>query len=599
MFDAAGLEVFRHRITAVAEAMGATLQRAACSPNIKERLDFSCAVFDRHGRLLAQAAHIPVHLGAMPASVAAARTARAAADGASWQPGDVVILNDPYQGGSHLPDITSVSPVFAPVHAPGAAREPTFFIASRAHHADVGGAAPGSLAPAYDLQAEGLIIPPVRLVRAGAIDPDLLAVICANSRTPDERRGDLEAQLAAHHVGTERLIELLAAGADDLAAAGDGLLAYSERRARAGLLALPDGSYPYADQLDDDGRGAGPIEIAVTVAIDRDQLVADFSGTAPQTAGGVNCPLAVTESAVYYAVACLLGDVPINAGAFAPVRVVAPPGSLLNPYPPAAVAAGNVETSQRVVDVVLGALAAALPERIPAASQGTMNNVTIGGFDPLHRRPFSYYETLGGGGGGGPDGAGASGLQVHMTNTRNTPVEALETSYPLRVEAYRLRRGSGGRGRHPGGDGIERRLRFLAPARIALLTERRTSAPRGLSGGESGAPGQNRLIRVDAPGIEQPLPAKGSFDVAAGDVLVIRTPGGGGWGAGSGRGGDRLDGVENHKEHDPPGRDVEQQQPVAQEDLLGRAAHAPDVDQVEVAEHRVEDEGNRQQQEVG
>lgn len=595
MVDPAGLEVFRHRITAVAEAMGATLQRAACSPNIKERLDFSCAVFDRHGRLLAQAAHIPVHLGAMPASVAAARAARASAEGAGWRPGDVVILNDPYQGGSHLPDITAVSPVFAPGSA---GEQPALFVASRAHHADVGGAAPGSLAPAFDLQAEGLIIPPVRLVRAGTIDPDLLALVCANSRTPDERRGDLEAQLAAHHVGNERLTELLAADADALAAAGDALLAYSERRARALLSALPDGRFHHADRLDDDGRGAGPLEIAVTVTVDRDHVVADFGGTAPQTAGGVNSPLAVTESAVYYAIACLLGDTPINAGAFAPLRVVAPLGSLLNPRPPAAVAAGNVETSQRVVDVVLGALAAALPDRIPAASQGTMNNVTIGGLDPLRRRPFTYYETLGGGGGGGPDGAGASGLQVHMTNTRNTPVEAIETSYPLRVEVYRLRRGSGGRGRHPGGDGLERHIRFLGPARVALLTERRVSAPAGLAGGEAGAPGENRLIPADAAGREEALPAKGSFDVAAGDVLVIRTPGGGGWGAESGRSG-RFDGVEDHEQDDPPGRDVEQQQPVAQEDLLGRPPHAPDVDQVEVAEDRVEHEGDRQEEQVG
>jgi N-methylhydantoinase B len=512
------IEVFRHRIMAVAEAMGACLQRAAYSPNIKERRDFSCAVFDRDGRLIAQAAHIPVHLGAMPASVAAVR-----ASVSRWQPGDVLLLNDPYLGGSHLPDITTVSPVF---EAPATAGEPVAFLATRAHHADVGGGAPGSLPLARDLLGEGLVLPPVRLVRAGEIDGDLLRIICANSRTPEERRGDLAAQLGAHHAGTQRLGELLADGAATFRQDVETLLGYSARRARAVLAELPDGRYRAEDVLDDDGL-TGPWPIRVTLTLHRGELMADFSGSAAQADGGVNAPLAVTQSAVYYLVACLLGDTPINAGAFATVTVTAPAGSILNPLRPAAVAAGNVETSQRVVDVVLRALAQAAPERFPAASQGTMNNVMVGGLDPRTDRPYSYYETLGGGAGGALGQPGAAGIQVHMTNTRNTPVEALEQAYPLRVEAYRLRRGTGGRGRYPGGDGLERRLRFLAPARVTVLSERRASRPWGLAGGGPAAPGENRLV---TPLAEHVLPAKGTFDVQTGDTLVVRTPGGGAWG---------------------------------------------------------------------
>lgn len=510
-------------MASVAESMGATLQRAACSPNIKERLDFSCAVFDRRGRLLAQAAHIPVHLGALPASVAAARRYRA-----RWARGDLVVLNDPYQGGSHLPDITTVSPVFGP-----SGRSPLLFLATRAHHADVGGAAPGSLPNALDLLGEGLVIPPVRLKRAGRLDGDILALLCANSRSPEERRGDLEAQLAAHHAGTERLEAMARTDALGIAAEGDALIAHARRMAGAALGLLPPGVYRFEDHLEDDGQGSGPLPLVLTLEVADGRLLADFAGTAPQARGGVNAPFAVTQSAVYYVAACLAGETPVNAGLFDAVTVRAPEGCLLNPRPPAAVAAGNVETSQRVVDLLLGALAQALPDRIPAASQGTMNNLAIGGEDPRGGRPFTYYETLGGGGGAGPDGPGASGLQVHMTNTRNTPVEALETSYPLRVEAYRLRRGSGGAGRWPGGEGIERRIRFLAPAVVSLMTERRLGGPWGLAGGAPGAPGENRLLRAGAAsdqGAEEALPAKRSFPVEAGDALIIRSPGGGGWG---------------------------------------------------------------------
>jgi N-methylhydantoinase B len=517
MADPVGLEVFRHRIVAVAEAMGAALQRAAYSPNIKERQDHSCAVFDAHGRLLAQAAHIPVHLGALPAAVAAARHRVR-----GWRAGDVVALNDPFLGGSHLPDITTVSPVFAP-----GGRRPALFVATRAHHADVGGAEPGSLPIARDLFGEGLVLPPVLLVRGGRLDPDLVSLVCANSRTPAERRGDLEAQLAAHHTGTTRLGELLAADAPGLLRNAQALLAYTERRARAGLAALPAGTYRFEDVLDGDGHRSGPLRVRVALTIRGDTVSADFRGSARQVDGGVNAPRAVTASAVYYVVACVLGGLPINAGMFAPVRIIAPRGTVVNPRPPAAVAAGNVETSQRLVDVLLGALAQALPDRVPAASQGTMNNVTVGGRDPRRDGTYTYYETIGGGAGAARGQPGASGVQVHMTNTRNTPAEALEVAYPLRIEACRLRRGSGGRGTWSGGDGIERRLRFLAPARVTLVTERRTHAPWGLSGGHAGAPGEDRLCTTHG---EVVLAGKGTFDAAAGDVLIVRTPGGGGWG---------------------------------------------------------------------
>ncbi len=517
MIDPASLEVFRHRLAAVAEAMGAGLQRAAYSPNIKERLDFSCAVFDRDGRLLAQAAHIPVHLGAMEAAVAAARR-RAA----NWEPGDVVALNDPYEGGSHLPDITTVSPVFVPSVA-----APVLYVATRAHHADVGGSMPGSLPLARELVEEGLIIPPIRLVRGGQVDEDLLSMVSANSRTPQERRGDLEAQLAAHHVGTRRLVELAGSDPSGFARFADALLEYTERLCRSRLAQLGDGSYSSTDTLDGDGMGAGPIALKVKVTLDSGSLTADFTGSDRQTTGAMNAPEAVTSSAVYYVVACLVGDIPINSGTFAPIQVIAPRGTVLNPIPPAAVSAGNVETSQRIVDVVLKSLASAAPAIVPAASQGTMNNTMVGGTDPRTNKPFSYYETLGGGAGAGPTGDGASGIQVHMTNTRNTPVEALETAYPIRVLEYALRTGSGGAGRHRGGDGLIRRLQFLGPARVTLIAERRHSRPWGLSGGEPGLTGENTLTR---DGTETPVPDKTTFEAETGSVLNIRTPGGGGWG---------------------------------------------------------------------
>ncbi|MFQ5459565.1 MAG: hydantoinase B/oxoprolinase family protein, partial [Anaerolineae bacterium] len=480
----AELEVFRHRVSSVAEEMGAALRRAAFSTNIKERLDYSCAVFDGHGRLVAQAAHIPVHVGALEASVAAALAAHP-----DLSPGDVVVLNDPFRGGSHLPDLTTVSVV-----AVEGGRGPVAILATRAHHADVGGAEPGSMPMARDLHGEGVVVPPVLLQAAGEVRGDIMALIAANSRSPEERRGDLDAQLATHRIGEERCRQLLDSGPEPFRARVKALLAYCARRADAGLEALPDGAFDFADVLDDDGRGDGPVTIRVRVTLEGPRLTADFEGTAPEVASSLNAPVAVTTSAVYYVVACLLGDTPISHGTFHGVEVRVPRGTVLNPRRPAPVAGGNVETSQRVVDVMMGALAQVAPTQIPAASQGTMNNLMVGGPSP-GGSTFTYYETMGGGAGGGPRRPGAAAIQVHMTNTRNTPVEALEAAYPMRILRYERRRGSGGDGRHPGGDGLERAIEFLSPARVTLLTGRRATSPWGLAGGRDGARGENILIR--------------------------------------------------------------------------------------------------------
>ncbi len=510
------LELYRHRFAGVAEEMGVTLRRTSYSPNIKERLDFSCAVFDAEGRLVAQAAHIPVHLGAMPASAAAALRAFDA-----WAPGDLVLLNDPYEGGTHLPDITMVSPVFAPDEA-----NPHFFVASRAHHADVGGMTPGSLPLSTELFQEGLIIPPVRLYRAGALNEDLLRLVLRNVRTPDERRGDLAAQRAAHAVGERRLHELMQAhGASEVLDYARHLQAYSERLMRAEIAAWPDGDYAFEDHLEGaDGKTA---TIRVCARLHGDAITFDFDGTDGVVADSFNAVLSITQSACFYAVRCLAAEeIPANAGCFAPVTVTAPEGCLVHARPPAAVAGGNVETSQRIVDVALGALARALPQRVPAASQGTMNNLTIGGLR-ADGTAYAYYETIAGGMGAAPDADGLSGVHVHMTNTLNTPVEALEAAFPFRITRYSLRTGSGGAGRHPGGDGVVREYELLAPATVTLLSERRAVAPWGLGGGQAGQPGRNVLIRA---GTETLLPARFTRRLAAGDRLRIETPGGGGWG---------------------------------------------------------------------
>ncbi|RMF31614.1 MAG: hydantoinase B/oxoprolinase family protein [Chloroflexi bacterium] len=519
-YDPIRLEVFKHLFAAVAEEMGVVLRKASYSPNIKERRDFSCALFDAQGRMIAQAAHIPVHLGSMPLSVAQA------IQEVAFAPGDVVILNDPFRGGTHLPDITLITPIFIEE-----AGEPRLFgfAANRAHHADVGGMTPGSMPVAREIYQEGLIIPPLKLAEGGRLNQGVMDLILANVRTPEERAGDLRAQLAANQRGVIRLQEIIARyGVEEVTHYMQALLAYTERMTRRLLEQMPDGTYRFTDYLDDDGIGDEPVPISVSITIEGDTATVDFTGSAPQQRGSINAVYAITLSAVYYVFRCLIGlDVPNNSGCLAPIRVIAPEGTVVNATRPAPVAGGNVETSQRIVDVLLGALAQALPDRVPAASQGTMNNVTIGGWDPERDHPFAYYETIGGGMGARPDRDGASAVHSHMTNTLNTPVEALEYTYPFRVERYEVRRGSGGQGRHRGGDGIRRDIRVLTEVQVSLLTERRRLPPYGLAGGEPGAPGENVLIRE---GEEHRLPGKGSVLLQPGDVLSIRTPGGGGYG---------------------------------------------------------------------
>lgn len=516
--NAVDLGVFAHLYASVAEEVGSALCLSAASPNIKERRDFSAAVFDATGRMVAQAAHIPVHLGSAGLSVRAAMKAR------PMRPGDMVVLNDPYAGGTHLPDITLVAPVFLT-----RARKPDFYVATRAHHADVGGSAPGSMASVPEIHQEGLRIPPVRIQAGGCWNEDVVDLVLLNVRTPGERRADLEAQAAANRRGVARIQEMAKRyGRARLDRAAAALLDYTGRRTAATLGRLRDGVYTFTDHLDDDGRGGGPYPITVRITLRGRKAEFDFTGTHAQVPGSVNANGSITTAAVFYCLRCLLeGDLPTNEGVLAPVKLVLPPGTLVNARPPAAVAGGNVETSQRIVDVVLGALARAAPDRIPAASQGTMNNLSLGGTDPGTGEAFTYYETIPGGSGGGPWGPGASGIQSHMTNTLNTPVEALEHAYPLQVVSTSLRTRSGGRGRHRGGDGLVREIRLTADARITLLTERRSLRPYGLGGGEAGRPGENVLI---SGGRRKKLSAKGSMDARAGDVVRILTPGGGGFG---------------------------------------------------------------------
>jgi len=510
--DPVVLSLFASRLEAVCDEMGAVLRNAAFSPNIRDRLDFSCAVFDATGALCAQAAHIPVHLGSMAFAMTDL------VERMAWAPGDVVILNDPFLGGTHLPDLTLIAPVFAG----GALRA---FVANRAHHADIGAEAPGSMPVSRSLHEEGLVIAPAHLIRDHRLDEARLAEILAATRNPADFRGDLLAQISANRAGITRLGELMEhGGAAGFRRGLDALNDYGERLARAALGSIPAGSYAFEDRMDDDGQGGRDIPIRVRIEIPGDGSAhLDFAGTAPQVAGNINCPLAVAAAAVLYVFRCLMPpQTPACAGSFRPVGLSVPEGCLLNARYPAAVAAGNVETSTRVVDVVMGALAQAIPERIPAASHGSMNNLAMGSAAP--GAVWDYYETIGGGMGAGAQGGGLAGVQTHMTNTRNTPIEVLEARYPLRVRRYALRRGSGGAGRRPGGDGLVRELQFLAPAAVTLLTERRRYRPWGSAGGGPGAPGRNLLNG-------QELPSKVSLTLAAGDRLRIETPGGGGWGA--------------------------------------------------------------------
>ena len=566
--DPVELEIFKNLFHSIAEEMGATLRRTAFSPNIKERRDYSCAVFDGDGEVIAMGDHMPVHLGSMPMSVRAAIAACELSGG--MQPGDVVMLNDPFRGGTHLPDITLVAPVYVR-GGPGGQRQehspsfsgrgvrgsmsPDFYVASRAHHADVGGAYPGSMGLCREIYQEGMRIPPVKLISAGTMQHDVLALLLNNVRTPEEREGDLAAQLAACHTGSERLREVCARyGVRKAKLAARELLEYSEELMRAFLQSVPVGTYRAEDFLDGDGISDKPVRIAVAIkfhhlsvhgkARRRDagahMVTVDFTGSDPQVEGSVNAVEAITYSACFYVFRCLLAeDVPATAGLMRPIQVIAPGGTIVNARPPAAVAGGNVETSQRIVDVLLRALAQAIPERIPAAASGTMNNLTIGGIDlregdlrdddPRTGQPFAYYETIAGGMGARPGKPGVSGVHTHMTNSLNTPAEALEYAYPLRVRRYSLRTGSGGNGKHRGGDGIVREIEVLTDCSVTLLADRRTRGPWGLAGGEDGWPGTASVIRHD--GSVEAMAGKFSTCLRAGERIRIESPGGGGWGA--------------------------------------------------------------------
>lgn len=514
--DAAALGVIRAALEHACREMGAALARSAFSPNIKERRDFSCALFDADGRLVAQAEHIPVHLGSMEASVAAVLEELGGLD-----VGDTAVCNDPYRGGTHVPDVTMVAPVYVEDGLLG-------YAANRAHHADMGGIAPGSMpAGARRVDEEGVVIPPVLLMDAGEPVASTFAFL-DQTRDPAERRADFRAQRAAVELGANRVAELAAThGVRSLADAFDALIDGSRRWLVERLADVPSGVWEAEDALDDDGVTDEPVRIQVVVERDGDRLRIDYTGSAGQRDGNVNAPLAVTQSASYYVAKMLLDpEIPSNHGLFAPLDVVAEAGSVLNPRPPAAVSAGNVETSQRVVDVLLRALAPALPDRVPALSQGTMNNVTIGAVEQADRR-WSYYETIAGGEGATPSRAGMNGVHTHMTNTLNTPIEALEHAYPMRVTRYTIRRGTGGPGRFRGGDGLVREVELLEDAVVSLLTDRRASAPAGLAGGQDGSVGRNVLVEGAS---ETALPAKRTRRVAAGSRVRIETPGGGGWG---------------------------------------------------------------------
>jgi N-methylhydantoinase B/oxoprolinase/acetone carboxylase alpha subunit len=501
----AELQILSSRLASVADEMGAVLRRAASSPNIKERADCSAAIFTARGDLLAQAEHIPVHLGSMPASVAAALATGLRVE---------LLLNDPFAGGTHLNDLTLVAPVLLDGELVG-------WVANRAHHADVGGRAPGSMPPdALTVDEEGLRLPPT------PVDDDVLDRLVRASRTPEERRGDLDAQRGANRLGVRRLAELV--GALGGTGAFDEILDYGERRMRAALRDLPDGTYTASDVLDSAGPRAdqqSPMRVVV------DEITFDFTGTDQQRPGNVNAVEAVTVSAVAFVVRAVTDpSLPANGGALRPVHVVAPPGTVVAAVPPVAVGAGNVEVSQRVADVCLAALAVALPDRVGAANQGTMNNVLLGGRLP-GGGAWVHYETIGGGQGGRPWADGASGIHTAMTNTLDTPVEALERALPVRVRRYGLRRGTGGAGIHPGGDGIWRELEALVPTEVSLITERRSSAPAGLDGGRPGAVGENWLLPGGDESRAMRLADKCTVHLAAGDVLRVLTPGGGGWGA--------------------------------------------------------------------
>lgn len=535
--DSVTLEVVRNACIAIAEEMNAALIRTSYSPNIKDRRDCSCAVFDyvtesenadgtQEGEpgaeMISQAENQPVHLGAMPFSV---RAAIERFSGDSLSAGDAILLNDPFHGGAHLPDLTLVSPVIVDEQLLG-------FVANRAHHADVGGGQAGSVsADSVDIFQEGIRIPPVKLYEGGEENEDVMEIILSNVRTPDERRGDLRAQQAANETGKTRFRELAEKyGTDELRTILSEIKKYSERRMRDEISALPDGKYEFSDVLDDDGQGQTDIEIHAVVSITDSDIMVDFAGTAEQVAGAINAPLAVTASATYYAIRCVTDpEIPPNHGCYRPISISAPPGSIVNAEPPAAVVGGNLETSQRVTDVLLGAFGEVVPSRVIGACQGTMNNITLGGTDPRDGSPYAFYETEGGGFGGRAGGDGMDGVHVHMSNTLNTPAEVLETAYPLRIVRYELRTDSGGAGEFRGGLGIRRDIEVMGhEASFSVLADRRRHAPFGVNGGEAGATGEDYLWR---DGEWVGIPGKSSHTLAPGTVLSVRTPGGGGFGS--------------------------------------------------------------------
>ncbi|NOR20394.1 MAG: hydantoinase B/oxoprolinase family protein [Xanthomonadales bacterium] len=503
------LGLFSSRIAAICEEMGALLGRVAFSPNIRDRLDYSCALFNRQGQLLGQATHIPVHLGSMAYAMVDLVESR------QWRDGDMLILNDPFKGGTHLPDITLVAPVFSEGDLVG-------FCANRAHHADIGSDAPGSMPVSNTLDEEGILISPALLMQNSEVENEFLQTILDQLTTPETSRGDFNAQIAANLLGKERLQKLLEdSGLIEFESRERGLQAWAETLVLQSFAEIPNGQYQFEDLLDDDGHGHIDIPIKVTIVVKDDGIEVNFAGTAAQVEGNLNCPMPVTAAAVFYVFRCLMPDhTPACHGAMQGITIRAPRGCLVNAQAPAAVAAGNVETSSRIVDVICGALAQAVPEKVAAASQGTMNNLAMG---RRGDKGWDYYETLAGGMGASADGNGRSARHSHMTNTLNTPIEVLELNYPLRVTRYAIRKGSGGEGEFRGGDGVVRQYQFLENAEVSLLTERRRHAPWGLNGGEAGQCGGNELDGDEMPG-------KIELSVSAGQILTIKTPGGGGFG---------------------------------------------------------------------
>ncbi len=511
------LEVFKNRFSSIAEEMGVTLNRTAFSPNIKERRDFSCAVFNKNGEMVAQAAHIPVHLGSMPMSV------KAAIEDLSFFEGDMVMLNDPFKGGTHLPDITIVAPVFLKEDAP------LFYVASRAHHADVGGMSSGSMPLSSSIFQEGIIIPPLKIVKKGKIDEQIMKFFLNNVRTPNEREGDFAAQIMANITGVKRIKQIVDKyDAETIEYYAARLIDYSEAITRNAIRKIPDGIYTFEDVMDDDGYGNEDIRIKARIDVEDDNVTIDFTKSDPQVEGCVNAVYSITMSSVLYVFRSLIKeDIPTNAGCFKPIKIKTKKGTIVDSKFPAAVAGGNVETSQRIVDTLLGALSKALPESIPAASQGTMNNIAIGGIDKRNGNPFAYYETIGGGMGAASNNHGESAVHSHMTNTLNTPIEALEYSYPFIITEYSIRKGSGGKGFFCGGDGIVREMKMISDAEVTVLSERRKNPPYGLLGGMPGKKGRNIIIKN---GISEKKPGKFHDKLKENDVLRIETPGGGGYG---------------------------------------------------------------------